>query len=102
MLTCIGNAFPGRVAASVLQAVGLGELVVESLDDYVGRAVQLAANAGRLGEIRARLADNLYRYPLFDTRRFCRHLEAAYHTMWERSERGQAPASFAVEALPAA
>ncbi len=102
VLTCIGNAFPGRVAASVLQAVGLGELVVESLDDYVGRAVQLAANAGRLGEIRARLADNLYRYPLFDTRRFCRHLEAAYHTMWERSERGQAPASFAVEALPAA
>jgi protein O-GlcNAc transferase len=101
VLTCIGNSFPGRVAASVLQAVGLADMVVQSLDDYVERAVELAANGGLLGAIRTRLADNLRSHPLFDTQRFCRHLEAAFHEMWERAERGQAPASFAVPSLVA-
>jgi protein O-GlcNAc transferase len=100
VLTCLGAAFPGRVAASLLHAVGLPELVTHSLDEYVARALELASDPAQLGEVRARLAHNRTTHPLFDTARFCRHLEAAYTTMWRRHQEGLPPESFAVSALP--
>jgi predicted O-linked N-acetylglucosamine transferase (SPINDLY family) len=63
-------------------------------------ALLLAQEPQRLASVRDRLAENRRSCPLFDTQRFCRHLEAAYTTMWERSERGELPASFAVPPLP--
>ena len=98
VLTCMGVAFPGRVAASLLHAVGLPELVTHSLDEYAALAIELAGNPERLGQLRERLAYNRTRYPLFDTVRFCRNLEAAYTQMWERHQAGLPPASFAVPA----
>ena len=96
VLTCLGAAFPGRVAASLLHAVGLPELVTHSLDEYAALAVELAGNPERLRQFRERLAHNRTRFPLFDTARFCRHVEAAYTHMWERHQAGLPPASFAV------
>jgi predicted O-linked N-acetylglucosamine transferase (SPINDLY family) len=52
-----------------------------------------------LPRIRAKLAHNRQVFPLFDTLRFCRHLESAYQTMWQRSQRGEPPTSFAVAPL---
>jgi predicted O-linked N-acetylglucosamine transferase (SPINDLY family) len=92
------------VAASLLNAIGLPELVAHSLEHYEARALELARNPALLAEIRDKLARNRRCYPLFDTARFCGHIEAAFSTMWERYRRGEPPASFAVEqsaALPA-
>lgn len=97
LLTCRGNAFAGRVAASLLHAVGLPELVTGNLADYEALALKLAREPALLAEIKAKLARNRDICPLFDTARFTRHIEAAYTTMWEKYQRGEAPKSFAVQ-----
>jgi predicted O-linked N-acetylglucosamine transferase (SPINDLY family) len=76
----------------------LPELVTHSLAEYEALALKLATNAPLLGEIRSKLARNRGTHPLFDTDRFRRHIEAAYVTMWERTQRGEPPASFVVPA----
>jgi len=97
LLTCEGTTFPGRVAASLLRAVGVPELITCSLQEYEARALQLAATPAMLVDIRSKLARNRMTHPLFDTDRFRRHLESAYETMWSRHQRGEPPDSFAVQ-----
>ena len=94
VVTCRGNAFAGRVAASLLDAAGLPELVTSSLEQYEALALRLAADASLLGGFRQRLTDGPSR--LFDSDRFRRHIEAAYLTMWERWQRGEKPQAFSV------
>jgi predicted O-linked N-acetylglucosamine transferase (SPINDLY family) len=96
LLTCRGTAFPGRVAASLLQAAGLPELVTDNGDTYEQLAVRLAKDASLLASTRARLADNRLTCPLFDTARFTRQLESAYRTMWQMHRDGGKPAGFSV------
>jgi protein O-GlcNAc transferase len=96
VLTCLGETFASRVAGSLLSAVGLPELITRSLADYEGLAHALAHDPTRLAALRKKLGDNLKVAPLFDTARFTRHIEAAYTTMWERTERGEPPQSFAI------
>jgi predicted O-linked N-acetylglucosamine transferase (SPINDLY family) len=100
LMTCPGNSFPGCVAASLLRAIGLPELVTSSLADYETLALKLAREPAALSAIKAKLATNRDTYPLFDTARFARYLEAAYATMWERQQRGEAPETFPVPAIP--
>ncbi|HTS21166.1 MAG TPA: tetratricopeptide repeat protein [Casimicrobiaceae bacterium] len=99
VLTCIGTSFPGRVASSVLRAVGLPQSITGSLAQYESEALALARDPDRLRELRQALARNRTTTPLFDTDRFRRHIEAAYTAMWERHQRGEPPASFAVSEL---
>ena len=96
VLSCLGGSFAGRVGASLLQAAGLPELISHDLDEYLCRAVELAADPHLLRELRERLAAQRDRCALFDTGRFCRHLEDAYTRMWLRDQQGLTPASFAV------
>jgi predicted O-linked N-acetylglucosamine transferase (SPINDLY family) len=96
LITCRGTSFPGRVAASLLQAAGLPELVTESLEDYEKLAVALACDRTRLTFLKQKLADNRLTCPLFDTGRFTKHLESAYATMWQAWKNGEAAKSFAV------
>jgi protein O-GlcNAc transferase len=100
LLTCVGQTFAGRVAGSLLHAVGVPELVTRSLHDYATLALELARAPGRLADIRGRLERNRSTTPLFDLERFRRHLEAAYLTMWKTSQRGAPPRGFAVAPLP--
>ena len=100
VLTCPGEAFASRVAGSLLDNVGLPELAVPSLADYEALAVQLAGDPARLASLRQKLARNRTTFPLFDTARFTRHLEAAYTTMWQRVQRGEPARSFAVDPIP--
>jgi predicted O-linked N-acetylglucosamine transferase (SPINDLY family) len=97
VLTCLGATFAGRVAASLDRAVGLPELVTDSLKDYEALALKLAHDPALLAALKAKLANNRATYPLFDTKRFTRNIEAAYATMWQRYQRGEPPESFAVE-----
>jgi protein O-GlcNAc transferase len=98
IVTCTGTTFAGRVAASLLHAAGLPELVTESLADYEALALRLARDSAALADIKARLMQNRETAPLFDAARFTRHLEAAYMTMHERHLRGLTPAGFTVAA----
>jgi predicted O-linked N-acetylglucosamine transferase (SPINDLY family) len=97
LLTCTGHSFAGRVGASLLAAVGLPELVTETLPAYEAMALSLASDPGRLAAIRARLFHNRANAPPFDTVRFTLALETAYSTMWQRHQQGLQPARFAVE-----
>jgi len=99
LVTCRGTTFAGRVAASLLQAVGLPELVTESLTDYEQLALRLAREPDRLRALRDRLAESRRAAALFDSQRFRRHIEAAYTTMWEIWQRGESPRSFSVDPI---
>jgi protein O-GlcNAc transferase len=96
VLTCPGNTFAGRVAAALLHAIGLPELVAASLAEYEELARSLAHDPGRLAAIKLKLERNRDTEPLFDTARFTRDLEAAYRVMWERQQAGLPASSFAV------
>jgi predicted O-linked N-acetylglucosamine transferase (SPINDLY family) len=97
VVTCLGTAFAGRVAASLLHAVGLGDLVTRSLDEYETLALRLASDPEQLATAKTRLGANRDMTPLFDTAGYTRQLEAAYLTMWERHLKGEPPASFTIE-----
>jgi predicted O-linked N-acetylglucosamine transferase (SPINDLY family) len=96
VLTCAGGAFAARVAASLLSAVGLPELITTSLADYEALARKLALEPQTLQALRTRLAGDRSRLPLFDTPRYCSHLERAYQAMHERVREGLPPQGFDV------
>ena len=100
LVTCPGNTFPGRVAASLLNAIGMPQLVTASLAEYEALARKLAGDPAALAAIKAKLAVNRDTHPMFDTARFAGYLESAYVTMWERQQRGDVPASFLVATIP--
>jgi tetratricopeptide (TPR) repeat protein len=86
----------GRVAGSLLRAMGLDELVTTSLDEYEALALQLARNSQMLARLRTRLSENRRTHPLFDTACFTRNIEAAYTRMWETWRAGRPPTAFSV------
>jgi len=96
LLTCRGTAFSGRVGASLLQAMNLPELITENPAAYEALALALARDPARLRGMREKLEAGRTTAPLFDTARFTRHLENAFAAMWERHQRGEAPAAFDV------
>jgi predicted O-linked N-acetylglucosamine transferase (SPINDLY family) len=100
VLTCTGDAFAARMAGSLLNAIALPELITDSLAEYEALALRLATDAALLAAITQKLRRNRDTHPLFDTDRFRRHLEAAYTTMFERCQRGEASAGFAVARIP--
>ena len=91
VLTLPGEGFASRVAASLLNAVQLPELIASSAASYEDRAVQLAEDPQLLAAIKEKLARNRLDSPLCDTPRFVRHLEAGYARMLERFHAGLAP-----------
>jgi len=96
VLTCAGDTFAGRVAGSLLRAIGLDELITASPREYEALALQLARDPERLARLRARLMQNRRTYPLFDTERYTRHLEASYLRMHELRKSGQPPTGFSI------
>ena len=99
LVTCQGDTFAGRVAASLLNAIGLPELITASLEEYEALALKLARDPALLGAMKEKLRRNRDTYPLFDTARFARHIESAYETMWQAHQDGRAPAAFAVASV---
>ena len=100
VLTSLGTTFAGRVAASLLNAAGLPELITRSLPEYEALALKLATQPAELAALRAKLARKRATCYLFDTDRSRRHIESAFITMWERHQRGAPPASFSVQPVP--
>ncbi len=99
LLTCSGETFASRVAASLLHALNLPELVTASLAEYEARAITLARSPSALQSVREKLARERSQGPLFDTELYRRHIEAAYGTMWQMHLRGEAPRPFTVQRM---
>lgn len=96
VVTLAGESFASRVAASLLRAVGLDDLVTDSLDRYRAAVLALVTDRARLAESRARLAAARERSPLFDSPRYTRALERGYRAMWQRTLAGEPPAHIVV------
>jgi protein O-GlcNAc transferase len=91
VLTCVGSAFAGRVAAGLLEAIGLPQLITPTPERYEELAVELATDPQRLAAIRKKLSENRLTAPLFDTRLFVKHLEAAYTQIYARYQAEMPP-----------
>ena len=96
VLTLIGHSFPSRVAASLLHALGLPELITNSQEEYEALAIALAKNPEKLAEVKARLVTNRLTMPLFNTPLFTQNIEAAYKQMYERYQADLPPDHFFV------
>jgi protein O-GlcNAc transferase len=96
VLTCRGPTLAGRGATSMLNAVGMPELIADSAESYEATALRLAQDRSKLARLKAKLTCGRSELPLFNTDRFRRNVEAAYLTMWERHKRGEPPADFDV------
>ncbi len=97
LLTCSGNTFAGRVAGSLLTAVGLPELVTASLEEYEWLALSLAQDPRRLIALRQKLQENRDASALFDAPKLTANIEAAYLRMWQTWLCGEMPAAFGIE-----
>lgn len=93
LMTRRGSAFPGRVAASLLDAAGLPELVTETQEDYEALAVRLATDPAALAAVKRKMTRDC---PLFDTDLFRRRIELAYEKMWQAWIAGERPKAFSV------
>jgi predicted O-linked N-acetylglucosamine transferase (SPINDLY family) len=84
VLTCMGESFASRVAGSLLNAIGMPELVPTTQADYEALAIDLALNPAKLAALKAKLEKNRLTTPLFDTPRFTKHIETAYMQVYQR------------------
>jgi predicted O-linked N-acetylglucosamine transferase (SPINDLY family) len=98
VLTRAGDSFAGRVAASLLNSVGLPELITHSSEEYEAAAIELARDREKLNAIKGKLAANRLTASLFDTPRYTRHLEAAYEAMYQRHQARLPPEHIDVDA----
>ncbi|QWD05861.1 tetratricopeptide repeat protein [Polynucleobacter paneuropaeus] len=91
VLTLIGQSFAARVAASLLNAIDLPELITHTQAEYESLAIELATHPERLAQIKQKLQIHRLTKPLFDTPRYTKNIEAAYAQMYERSQAGLPP-----------
>ena len=98
VLTCLGETFAGRVAASLLNAIGLPELITRSRAEYEALALELAMQPDHLAALRRKLAENRKTQPLFDTALSTRHIEMAYRRMHTLHHAGLPPDHIVVSA----
>jgi protein O-GlcNAc transferase len=92
VLTQIGETFAGRVAASLLTAIGLPELITSTSKAYENLAIELAKSPEKLAALKRKLAENRLTTPLFNTQSFTREIESAYAAIYERYQKGLSPA----------
>lgn len=97
VLSLKGTHFASRMSSSILNAVGMNELIVSTLSDYTKSAIEFGANPEKCKALKERLQKNLKTQALFHTGRFVRNLEKAYLKMWERYCDGKAPQMIRIE-----
>ena len=98
VLTCLGASGMGRIAGSVLMALGLGELVTKDWQEYEEKAVRVGLEEGYAKSLKEKLERNRVDAPLFDTKRLTHNMERAYEHMHHRVQQGLGPQAFEVQA----
>jgi predicted O-linked N-acetylglucosamine transferase (SPINDLY family) len=96
VLTLMGRSFASRVAASLLNAIGLPQLITFTQKEYEALAIELATNPKKLVDIKLKLARNRLNAPLFDTPLFTKNLEAAYIKVMEQYQADLQPDHMAI------
>ncbi|MDD3370613.1 MAG: tetratricopeptide repeat protein [Alphaproteobacteria bacterium] len=96
LLTCVGESFVGRVAGSLLNALGVPELITTSLEEYEARALELAQNPHKLAEIKNKVANRKKTSALFNMDIYTRCIEKAYAHMFDMNQAGKQPEAFQV------
>lgn len=96
LITKLGKGFTARVSASLLDAIGLPELITQTELEYENLILDLAKNPARLDTIKEKLKSNKFHTPLFDTEVFTKHIEEGYSLAFERFWDGKAPQSMYV------
>lgn len=96
VLTCMGQTFAARVAASLLNALGLPELITSSAQAFEAKAIELATQPALLQSLQSKLATNRNTSPLFNAKLFAQHIEQAFETMLAKQQAGQMPEAFEV------
>jgi predicted O-linked N-acetylglucosamine transferase (SPINDLY family) len=91
VLTLMGNSFASRVAASLLKAIELPELITSTPQAYEALAIEIAKNPAKLAALKQKLASNRLTTPLFDTPQFTKDLERSYVQIYERYQAGLPP-----------
>jgi predicted O-linked N-acetylglucosamine transferase (SPINDLY family) len=97
LITCSGDAYAGRMAGSLLNAMGLNELIASSLDEYESLACELSSSPEKLQIIKQKLAKQKVQSPLFDAKKFTHYLEISYSKAWELYVSGLSPSHIEVE-----
>jgi protein O-GlcNAc transferase len=98
VLTLAGKTFASRVSASLLNSIGLPELITHDVANYEAQAMRWATSPEALGDLRQRLCAQRTTTPLFDTERFARQIESAYEAIWARHADGLPPAPIQIAA----
>ena len=98
VLTMYGKTFAGRMAASLLHAVDMPELIVQSKEDYINKAIQLGTDKLQLNQLKKKIIESRASAALYDTPRFTANLERAYETIVHQQAAGLVE-SFVVEAV---
>jgi protein O-GlcNAc transferase len=91
VISLAGRMSVSRQGVRFLRTVGLGELLAETLEDYVRIATELADDLARLEDLRCRLRERMSRSPLMDAQRLTRDLEAAYSGIWKNWQAARDP-----------
>jgi predicted O-linked N-acetylglucosamine transferase (SPINDLY family) len=96
VLTCMGKLFVSRMAASLLCAIDLPELITTTQEEFEAKAIELAMHSNKLHEIKSKIERNRLTTPLFNTEIFAKHIEAAYEAMHNRYQAGLPPSVIVV------
>ena len=102
IVTCVGSAYAARMAGSLQRAIGLSEMITESMEEYESLTYRLATEPGLISVIRSKLGRNRSTHPLFNLKRFRRHIEEAYFAMWHRHLQGLEPTNISIPPCEAA
>lgn len=97
VLTRVGLSFASRVAASLLNAIKMPELITNSVEEYEALAIELATNPIKFREIKSKLVNNRFKTPLFDTPLFTKNLEDAYLKIHQRYQNGLKPDHISID-----
>ncbi|MBV1689549.1 hypothetical protein KRR38_18150 [Novosphingobium sp. G106] len=96
VITLAGRQFAARVAASLLHAIGLSDLVTETPKAYEALALDLATQSQKLADVKARLGANRLATPLFDTVGYTRKLEQGFTEAYRRHTEGLPPGEIVI------
>lgn len=96
LLTLIGETFASRVAASLLNSVGLSDLITTNQEGYEALAIELAINPDRLRNLKSKLLSNLPGSSLSNTKLFTQNIEKAYQEMYRRYQEDLPPETITI------
>ena len=96
IVTKSGQSYTARMAGSMLNAIGLPELITQNEKDYEALILELAINPTKLRKIKEKLATNRLTQPLFNTELYTKHLENGYQQAYQNYFDGHLPQAIIV------